>query len=116
MDIGLISALVSVASASVAVAALVVHIADGRGGRRNTEFLALRDQWWKRWSWVAERTTSDDEAQQDAAAIMATALTSRDWSTDDATWVFHALDEYDTRRSSASDEPEERNRHDLRHE
>jgi len=116
MDVGLISALVSVSSAFVAVAALVEHIADGRAGRRNTEFLAHRDQWWQRWSWVAERTTSDDEHQQDAAVIMATALTSRAWTTDDDTWVFHALEEYDTRRSSGHDEPEDRSRSDLGHE
>jgi hypothetical protein len=50
MDVGLISALVSVSGAFVAVAALVVNVADGRAGRRNTEFLAHRDQWWQRWS------------------------------------------------------------------
>ncbi|WP_217638260.1 hypothetical protein [Curtobacterium sp. UNCCL20] len=104
------------AGAFVAVAALVVSVADGRAGRRNTEFLAHRDQWWNRWSWVAERATSQDEDQQDAAMIMASALTTRRWTTDDDTWVLHALEEHDTRRAAADHRPDEGNRDDLRHE
>jgi hypothetical protein len=51
MDIGWISALVSVTSASVAVGALVASVLDGRAGRRNAEFSVHRDLWWQRWSW-----------------------------------------------------------------
>ncbi|WIB77851.1 hypothetical protein DEJ28_01780 [Curtobacterium sp. MCPF17_002] len=92
MDVGLISALVSVSGAVVAVAALVVNVADGRAGRRNTEFLGHRDMWWQRWSWVADRATSEDETQREAASVMATALVTRGWTTDDDTWVFEALE------------------------
>ncbi|MCS6587955.1 hypothetical protein [Curtobacterium flaccumfaciens] len=50
MDIGWISALVSVTSASVALGALVASVLDGRAGRRNAEFSVHRDLWWQRWS------------------------------------------------------------------
>ncbi|WP_146245618.1 MULTISPECIES: hypothetical protein [unclassified Curtobacterium] len=64
MDIGWISALVSVTSATVALGALVASVLDGRAGRRNAEFSVHRDLWWQRWSWVADRATSDDEGQR----------------------------------------------------
>lgn len=60
MDVAVTSAVVSVVGALVAVGALVVSVVDGRAGRRNTEFLGHRDLWWQRWSWVADRATSDD--------------------------------------------------------
>ncbi|MBT2502518.1 hypothetical protein [Curtobacterium sp. ISL-83] len=50
MDLGIVSVLVSVTSAAVAVGALVVNAVDGRARRRNTEFLGHRDPWWQRWS------------------------------------------------------------------
>lgn len=96
MDIGWISALVSVTSASVAVSALVASVLDGRAGRRNTEFLGHRDLWWQRWSWVADRATSDDVRQREAAAVMSVALTTRDWTTADDRWVRQALDDLKT--------------------
>lgn len=48
------SAVVSAIGAVGAIAALGVTMGEGRAVRRNTEFLAHRDQWWKRWSWVAD--------------------------------------------------------------
>ncbi|WP_181421147.1 hypothetical protein [Curtobacterium sp. MCSS17_011] len=50
MDIGWISALVSVTSASVALGALVASVLEGRAARRNAEFSVHRDLWWQRWS------------------------------------------------------------------
>jgi len=81
MDIGWISALVSVTSASVALGALVASVLDGRAGRRNAEFSVHRDLWWQRWSWVADRATSDDEGQRAAAGVMSAALVTRSWTT-----------------------------------
>ncbi|PZF08152.1 MULTISPECIES: hypothetical protein [unclassified Curtobacterium] len=93
MDIGWISALVSVTSASVALGALVASVLDGRAGRRNAEFSAHRDLWWQRWSWVADRATSDDEGQRAAAGVMSAALVTRSWTTADDRWVGQALDD-----------------------
>ncbi|WP_420366237.1 hypothetical protein AAEP80_05240 [Curtobacterium sp. L3-7] len=53
--------------------------------------MAHRDQWWKRWSWVVDRAVSADEHDQTAAAIMATALTSRRWTTPDDEYMFDAV-------------------------
>ncbi|WP_144764652.1 hypothetical protein [Curtobacterium sp. 9128] len=85
------SAVVAAASAGGALASLVVTVREGRALRRNTEFLAHRDQWWKRWSWVAERAVSDDESAQAAASIMATALQGRRWTTDDDRYMYDAV-------------------------
>lgn len=93
MDVALTSAVVSVVGALVAVGALVVSVVDGRAGRRNTEFLGHRDLWWQRWSWVADRATSDDARQREAAAVMSVALVTRDWTTADDRWVHQALDD-----------------------
>lgn len=101
MDIGWISALVSVTSASVAVGALVASVLDGRAGRRNTEFLGHRDLWWQRWSWVADRATSDDEDRRAAAAVMSAALVTRSWTTDDDTWTSTALADFEAARAEA---------------
>jgi hypothetical protein len=93
MDIGWISALVSVTSASVALGALVASVLDGRAGRRNAEFSVHRDLWWQRWSWVADRATSDDEGKRTAAGVMSAALVSRSWTTADDRWVRQTLDD-----------------------
>ncbi|TCL76587.1 MULTISPECIES: hypothetical protein [unclassified Curtobacterium] len=73
MDVALTSAVVSVVGALVAVGALVVSVVDGRAGRRNTEFLGHRDLWWQRWSWVADRATSDDRWVRQALDDLKTA-------------------------------------------
>jgi hypothetical protein len=111
MDVGAISAFVSVSSAFVAVGALIASVMDGRAGRRNTEFLGHRDMWWQRWTWVAERATSNDSSSRRAAAIMATALVTRDWTTEDDTWVFARVDQ--TLTAPDPDRTEETDRHDL---
>lgn len=85
------SALMSMVSTCGAVAALVVTVREGRALRRNTDFLAHRDQWWKRWSWVVDRAVSADDHDQTAAAIMATALSTRGWTTPDDKWMFDAV-------------------------
>lgn len=94
MDVGLVSTSVSVASAVVAVAALVVTAREGHAVRRNTEFLAHRDQWWKRWSWVAERAVSDRADHRAVADLMALALETRPWTTPDDHWMFRALSDH----------------------
>jgi hypothetical protein len=107
--IGWAGALVSVVSACAVVAATVVTVLDGRAARRNTEFLAHRDLWWQRWSWVADRTTSLDVHHREAAMLMVHALTTRDWVTDDDKWVLEELErrefgvERQTRMRSADD-------------
>ncbi|MGU3411918.1 hypothetical protein ACLBWP_17600 [Microbacterium sp. M1A1_1b] len=83
--------LVSVLSACAAVAATVVTLREGRAMRRNTEFLAHRDQWWQRWSWVTERALSDQADRRAAAALLADALATRTWTTDDDEWMYDAL-------------------------
>ena len=72
---------------------LVASVLDGRAGRRNAEFSVHRDLWWQRWSWVADRATSDDEGTRAAAGVMAAALVSRSWTTADDRWVGRALDD-----------------------
>ncbi|OII05937.1 hypothetical protein [Curtobacterium sp. MCBA15_005] len=106
MDIGWISALVSVTSASVALGALVASVLDGRAGRRNAEFSVHRDLWWQRWSWVADRATSDDEGERAAADVMPAALVTRSWTTDDDTWTSQALAEYEATRPGAHEQQE----------
>jgi hypothetical protein len=85
------SAVVSAVSGCGAVAALVVTVSEGRAARRNTEFLAHRDQWWNRWTWIAERAVSDDAGLRAVAAVMALAIETRPWTTRDDHWVFRAL-------------------------
>jgi hypothetical protein len=92
MDVGWTGALVSLLSALVAVASVVVTVVEGRRARRNTESLGHRDHWWQRWSWLVERALSDDPQQRDAAALMAHALMTRPWATEDDEWVEQALD------------------------
>ena len=106
MDIGWISALVSVTSASVALGALVASVLDGRAGRRNAEFSVHRDLWWQRWSWVADRATSDDEGQRAAAGVMSAALVTRSWTTDDDTWTSSALADSEAARAKARGQQE----------
>lgn len=96
MDTGWTSASVSLLSALVAVASVVVTVVEGRRARRNTEFLGHRDHWWQRWSWVVERALSADERRRDAAALMTDALMTRTWVTDDDKWVERALDDHET--------------------
>lgn len=104
MDVASTSAVVSVVGALVAVGALVVSVVNGRAGRRNTEFLGHRDLWWQRWSWVADRATSDDVRQREAAAVMSVALTTRDWTTADDRWVRQALDDLKTATNEGTDD------------
>lgn len=85
------SALMSMVSTCGAVAALVVTVREGRALRRNTDFLAHRDQWWKRWSWVVDRAFSLPARDRAAASIMAEALATRDWTTDDDTYMFDVV-------------------------
>lgn len=106
MDVAVTSAVVSVVGALVAVGALVVSVVDGRAGRRNTEFLGHRDLWWQRWSWVADRATSDDESQRAAAALMSAALVTRTWTTDDDTWMSRALAASEAPRPHTHEQPE----------
>ncbi|WIE72518.1 hypothetical protein [Curtobacterium sp. MCJR17_020] len=106
MDVALTSAVVSVVGALVAVGALVVSVVDGRAGRRNTEFLGHRDLWWQRWSWVADRATSDDEGKRAAAALMSAALVTRTWTTDDDTWMSRALAGSEAPRPHTHEQPE----------
>ena len=96
MDVGVTGAVVSMLSALVAVASVVVTVLEGRRARRNTEFLGHRDHWWQRWSWVVERAMSDDPRRQDAAALMTHALMTRPWVTADDVWVEDALDDHET--------------------
>jgi hypothetical protein len=87
----LIAPIVALCSAVVAVASVVVTVAEGRAARRNTEFLAHRDQWWNRWTWIAERAHAPDAATRDLAEFMALALRTRRWSTVDDRWVADEL-------------------------
>ncbi|KQS06032.1 hypothetical protein ASG04_15760 [Curtobacterium sp. Leaf183] len=89
--IGWASVLVSVLSACAAVGATFVTLREGRAMRRNTEFLAHRDQWWQRWSWVTERALSGQTDRRAAAALLADALATRSWTTDDDEWMYDAL-------------------------
>lgn len=95
MDVGWTSAAVAVIGAVVAVASLVVTIVEGVRARRHTKFLAHHDHWWQRWSWIAERALSEAERDHDAAALMARAVLSRSWSTDDDRWMERALDDHE---------------------
>ncbi|MFK4482070.1 MULTISPECIES: hypothetical protein [unclassified Curtobacterium] len=106
MDVAVTSAVVSVVGALVAVGALVVSVVNGRAGRRNTEFLGHRDLWWQRWSWVADRATSDDEDRRAAAAVMSAALVTRSWTTDDDTWTSTALADFEAARAEARTQQE----------
>ncbi|MFJ3035296.1 hypothetical protein ACIPC2_12895 [Curtobacterium pusillum] len=111
MDVGWTSAVVSLLSALVAVASVVVTLVEGRRARRNTEFLGHRDHWWQRWSWVVERALSDDERRRDAAALMVDALMTRAWVTDDDKWVERSLDDRETsiarRRRNGKEPPDD---------
>lgn len=89
--IGWAGVVVSVVSACAAVGATVVTLREGRAMRRNADFLAHRDQWWQRWSWVTERALSEQSESQAAAALLADALASRAWTTDDDEWMYDAL-------------------------
>jgi hypothetical protein len=100
MDVGWTSAAVSVVGAVVAVASLVVTVLEGRRARRNTKFLAHHDHWWQRWSWITERALSPDVHDRDAAAVMAHAVLSRAWSTEDDDWMEHALREHEVESST----------------
>lgn len=91
MDAGWTTASVSLLSALVAVASVIITVIEGRRARRNTERLGHRDHWWQRWSWVVERALSDDVRQRDAAALMTRALITRAWATNDDVWVEQAL-------------------------
>lgn len=95
MDVGWTSAAVAVIGAVVAVASLVVTVVEGVRARRHTKFLAHHDHWWQRWSWIAERALSESEHDHDAAALMARAVLSRSWSTDDDRWMERALDDHE---------------------
>jgi hypothetical protein len=111
MDAGWTSASVSLLSALVAVASVVVTVVEGRRARRNTEFLGHRDHWWQRWSWVVERALSADERRRDAAALMTHALMTRAWATDDDAWVEEALEQHEenaTRERRIDEEGPER--------
>jgi hypothetical protein len=114
MDVGLASAVVSLLSALVAVASVVVTVVEGRRARRNTEFLGHRDHWWQRWSWVVERVMSGDERQRDAAALMTDALMTRMWVTDDDKWVERSLDDHEKKVARRRRDREERSDDDLR--
>ncbi|MDP4334010.1 hypothetical protein Q7F20_11585 [Curtobacterium sp. A7_M15] len=114
MDAGWTSASVSLLSALVAVASVVVTVVEGRRARRNTEFLGHRDHWWQRWSWVVERALSADERRRDAAALMTDALMTQTWVTDDDEWVRRALDDHETMTARRRRTGKERQDDDLR--
>jgi hypothetical protein len=97
----LIAPIVALCSAVVAVASVVVTVAEGRAARRNTEFLAHRDQWWNRWTWIAEQLASNDPAAGRAAALLGEALRTRPWTTADDLWMADAID------AGALDEPDD---------
>ena len=105
-------AVISAIGACGAVAALVVTVREGRAARRNTEFLGHRDMWWQRWSWVADRATADDESGRAAASVMAAALVTRTWTTEDDTWMFHALERFSAQQAP-TDRTDEGNDSDL---
>lgn len=113
MEPGWTSAIVSLLSALVAVASVVVTVVEGRRARRNTESLGHRDHWWQRWSWVVERVMSGDERQRDAAALMTDALMTREWVTKDDRWVERALDDHETETARKRRLGEERQDDDL---
>lgn len=98
------SAVVSLLGAAVAVATLVVSVIDRRAVLRNTKSSVHRDTWWQRWSWVADRATSGDERERDAAALMVSALTSRPWATADDTWMLSALERFELRSDGTEDD------------
>ncbi|WFR67866.1 hypothetical protein P9139_05585 [Curtobacterium flaccumfaciens] len=114
MDAGWTTASVSLLSALVAVASVIVTVIEGRRARRNTERLGHRDHWWQRWSWVVERALSDDERRRRAAALMTHALMTRTWVTDDDVWVERALDDHETTTARRRRGGEERSDDDLR--
>ncbi|WP_439693502.1 hypothetical protein ACRQ4B_04510 [Curtobacterium sp. SP.BCo] len=114
MDPGWTSAIVSLLSALVAVASVVVTVLEGRRARRNTEFLGHRDLWWQRWSWVVERAVSDDRRQREAAALMARALMTRTWVTNDDEWVQSELDRNEAPTTRTRRHREEQTDDDLR--
>lgn len=87
------SALMSMVSTCGAVAALIITVTEGRASRRNTDFLGHRDLWWQRWTWVADRVTSDADHRQHAASLMVHALITRDWVTEDDRWVLLELEQ-----------------------
>ncbi|OIH92582.1 hypothetical protein [Curtobacterium sp. MCBA15_001] len=94
--IGWAGVVVSVVSACAAVGATVVTLREGRAMRRNTEFLAHRDQWWQRWAWIADRALCSDEDANAAASLMVHALTTRRWVTEDDNWVLRELERRET--------------------
>lgn len=108
MEVAWTSAIVSILSASVAVASVVVTLLEGRLARRNTEFLGHRDTWWQRWSWVVERALSDDDRQRASAALMTHALMTRAWVTKDDEWVEDALDDHEARAARGRRRTEQR--------
>lgn len=87
----LIAPIVALCSAVVAVASVVVTVAEGRAARRNTEFLAHRDQWWNRWTWIAEHTIADDPGANRAAILLGNAVRTRPWATADDRWLADAI-------------------------
>lgn len=106
--VGWAGVVVSVVSACAAVGATGVTLREGRAMRRNADFSAHRDQWWQRWSWVTERALSDQSGSRATAALMADALATRDWTTDDDEWMYNAL------RRGPGDRPRRRDDDDLR--
>ncbi len=103
MGTGWASAVVSMSGAVVAVGTLIVSVIDRRAVLRNTKSSVHRDTWWQRWSWVADRATSNDERERDAAALMVGALTSRPWATPDDIWMLSALERFELRSDETED-------------
>ena len=91
MGIGEAGRVGALTGAVIAAISIVVTVVEGRRTRRDAEFSVHRDLWWQRWSWVADRALSADVTERERAALMAQALMTRSWVTNDDKWVEEAL-------------------------
>jgi len=94
----------AVIGAVVAVASIVTTMVEGRATRRRVALDSHRDQWWARWSWIAEKALSQHPAEEQAAMVMLDALTELPWRTRDDMHVALAVSRARTRRERPHDD------------
>lgn len=70
-------------SALVAAVSVVLTTVERRAARRRAAAEAHRDQWWTRWSWIAEHAFSSHPEDQQAAMVVLDLLVTLPWSTTD---------------------------------
>jgi hypothetical protein len=63
-----------------AVTGAVLAAVEARAWRRNAKSLAEQTGWWDRWSWIADRASSEDPSVREAAALMLRQVRDATWS------------------------------------